>query len=130
MAQQSQFNIDLVLSRTNHSERHLVYNRSYGYCYTNSSWSNHRSSCSKKVGKKSPILWWFCGWFPDIDVLFHSLQSWDGLVEHRGMTHSVLILPFASPILGGIAYKLDELYPPKRPRKKKAREQLQTHNTC
>ena len=65
----------------------------------------------KKLGKRALFFGGFCGWFPDIDVLFHSLQSWEGLVEHRGMTHSVILLPLAAPFLGGGAHLLNERFP-------------------
>ncbi len=61
----------------------------------------------KSLGRKSIIFGAFCGWFPDIDIFFHS-GGWEEMVAHRGLTHSLLCLPLVAPILGEIAYRLDK----------------------
>ena len=60
-----------------------------------------------KLGRSSLFFGAFCGWFPDIDVFFYSLSSWEGLQFHRSFTHSLLILPTLSPIMGGFAYFIE-----------------------
>ena len=53
----------------------------------------------KRLGKKSILFGAFCGWFPDIDIFFHS-GGWEEMVAHRGLTHSLLFLPLIAPLLG------------------------------
>ena len=62
---------------------------------------------SNKLGRSSLFFGAFCGWLPDIDIFFHSLDSWDGLEFHRSFTHSLLLLPTLAPILGSIAYGIE-----------------------
>ena len=62
----------------------------------------------KSLGRKALLFGAFCGWFPDVDVFFHSPNSWDSLVSHRGVTHSVLCLPLLAPLLGEFAFRWSE----------------------
>jgi inner membrane protein len=62
---------------------------------------------SGKLGRSSLFFGAFCGWFPDIDVFFHPLASWEGLEFHRSVTHSLLLLPTLAPFLGGSAYGIE-----------------------
>lgn len=62
---------------------------------------------SNKLGRFSLFFGAFCGWFPDIDIFFHSLTSWEGLEFHRSFTHSLLLLPTLAPIFGGFAYGIE-----------------------
>ena len=64
---------------------------------------------SHKLGRTSLFFGAFCGFLPDIDVFFHSLDSWEGLEFHRSFTHSLLLLPTLAPILGGTAYLVEFL---------------------
>ena len=57
------------------------------------------------LGRKALVVGAICGWFPDIDVFFHTPNSWDGLVTHRGVTHSVLCLPLLAPVFGEAAFR-------------------------
>lgn len=61
----------------------------------------------KRLGKKSILFGAFCGWFPDIDIFFHS-GGWEEMVAHRGLTHSLLFLPFVAPLLGEVAYRFSK----------------------
>ncbi|MEC7986649.1 MAG: metal-dependent hydrolase [Myxococcota bacterium] len=60
----------------------------------------------KKLGKRALFFGAFCGLFPDLDILLHSMSSFEGLQSHRGLSHSVLFLPIVAPILGGIMVRL------------------------
>jgi len=61
----------------------------------------------KKVGNKA-ILWGaVLGTVPDLDVLFQPLFSFvDGLVMHRGLSHSLLFFILSSPLFGWLIHKI------------------------
>ena len=61
----------------------------------------------KRLGKSSILFGAFCGWFPDIDIFFHS-GGWEEMVAHRGLTHSLLFLPLIAPIMGEVAYRISK----------------------
>jgi len=57
-----------------------------------------------KLGIRSIFFGALCGWLPDIDIFFH--DGWEELVEHRGLTHSILFLTAVSPLVGEIGCRL------------------------
>ena len=61
----------------------------------------------KKVGNKA-ILWGaVLGTVPDLDVIFQPLFSFvDGLVMHRGLSHSLLFFILSSPLFGRLIHKI------------------------
>jgi len=59
----------------------------------------------RSLGRRALLFGALCGWFPDIDVFFHLPNSWDSLVNHRGITHSLICLPLIVPILGEIGFR-------------------------
>ena len=61
----------------------------------------------KQLGKKSILFGAFCGWFPDIDIFFHS-GGWEEMVAHRGLTHSLLFLPIIAPVMGELGYRFSK----------------------
>lgn len=60
------------------------------------------------LGRRAILLGAICGSLPDADVLLHNMQSWEGLKSHRGYSHSLLILPFLSIPVGGMASQLSK----------------------
>ena len=63
----------------------------------------------KNLGKRAIFFGAFCGLAPDLDVLFHSMSTFEGLQSHRGLTHSLLFLPLLAPVLAGIAFRVFKL---------------------
>ena len=62
----------------------------------------------KKIGKKAMLWGALAASLPDIDVLFLPLfNSVDGLLIHRGITHSFLFVFLSVPILGWIFSKFN-----------------------
>lgn len=61
----------------------------------------------KKIGNKA-ILWGaIMGTIPDLDVLFKPLFPFvEGLVMHRGISHSLLFFIFSSPLFGWLIHKI------------------------
>ena len=59
----------------------------------------------RSLGRRALFFGALCGWFPDIDVFFHLPNSWEGLANHRGITHSLICLPLITPILGEIGFR-------------------------
>ncbi|NMM50281.1 metal-dependent hydrolase [Marinigracilibium pacificum] len=58
-----------------------------------------------KIGRKASILGALAGTLPDLDVFIQSgLNTVDGLLFHRGPSHSLLFALIASLLLGWIAY--------------------------
>jgi inner membrane protein len=61
----------------------------------------------QSLGRRALFFGAFCGWFPDIDVFFHAPNSWASLEAHRGITHSLLCLPFFALALGEFAHRVN-----------------------
>ena len=61
----------------------------------------------KKVGNKA-ILWGaILGTVPDLDVLFKPLYPFvEGLVMHRGLSHSLIFFVLSAPIFGWLIHKI------------------------
>ena len=62
----------------------------------------------KKIGKKAMLWGALAASLPDIDVFFTPLfHPVDGLLAHRGFTHSFLFIFLATPVLGWIFTKFN-----------------------
>ncbi|MEM9191654.1 MAG: metal-dependent hydrolase [Myxococcota bacterium] len=54
----------------------------------------------KRLGGRGTIWGGFCGLAPDLDILWSSGDQWFSIVNHRGVTHSLLVIPFAAFAFG------------------------------
>ncbi|MFH0911609.1 MAG: metal-dependent hydrolase [Planctomycetota bacterium] len=57
------------------------------------------------LGRKALVVGAICGLLPDLDLLVREQNPWYFMVHHRGITHSVLALTAASPLLGYLLYR-------------------------
>ena len=56
----------------------------------------------KRLGRKAVAFGAFLGAAPDLDVFTRLAGEWASLVHHRGVTHSLLVLPLLAPLMGGL----------------------------
>lgn len=59
-----------------------------------------------RLGGKAVAFGAVCGVLPDLDVVARVGGEWASLVHHRGVTHSLLVLPLAAPIVGWVGSRL------------------------
>ena len=59
-----------------------------------------------KLGGRALFFGAVCGSLPDFDVVAGAFGEWQGLVHHRGISHSLLALPLASPLIGWIGWRM------------------------
>ena len=59
----------------------------------------------RRFGRRSLAFGGLCGVLPDMDSLFGVGDPWQGLVTHRGLSHSLLVLPFVAVPLGWLAWR-------------------------
>lgn len=55
----------------------------------------------------SRAIWFgvFCGMAPDFDIAASLAGEWESLYHHRGVSHSLVVLPFVAPIFGWLGYR-------------------------
>lgn len=59
-----------------------------------------------RLGRRAVWFGAACGLMPDFDVVMRAAGEWASLVHHRGVTHSVLVLPVASLVIGAVASRI------------------------
>ncbi len=58
----------------------------------------------RRLGGRAVLWGAACGIAPDLDMIATIGGEWNELVHHRGMSHSLVVLTVAAPILGALAY--------------------------
>ena len=65
----------------------------------------------KKIGNKAILVGIALGTVPDLDVFFtHGMEVADGLLAHRGISHSILFNLLLSPLIGFVLKKIFHKY--------------------
>lgn len=59
----------------------------------------------RKLGGRAVAWGAFCGLAPDLDMVTVAFGEWNELLHHRGVSHSVLALTAAAPLLGALAWR-------------------------
>jgi len=59
-----------------------------------------------RLGGKAVVFGAVCGLIPDLDIIVRILGPWESMVHHRGVTHSVLTLPFLAFPVGWAGYRI------------------------
>lgn len=59
----------------------------------------------RKLGRRAAVFGAFCGTLPDLDSFFSGADPWARLVAHRGISHSLLVLPLVAIPLGWLAWR-------------------------
>lgn len=60
----------------------------------------------KDLGRGAVFFGALCGTMPDFDVFTAAIDPWFELQHHRGVSHSLVVLPFVAPIVGWAAWRL------------------------
>ncbi len=58
-----------------------------------------------RLGRKAVFFGALCGTLPDLDVFTAAIDPWFELQHHRGVTHSLLVLPLVSPLIGWLGWR-------------------------
>ena len=59
-----------------------------------------------KLGRRAVAFGALCGLLPDLDVLIGLGDDWQGLITHRGSSHSLLVLPLVAVPVGWLGWRL------------------------
>ncbi len=59
----------------------------------------------RKLGGRAVVWGAFCGIAPDLDLVAAFGSEWNELLHHRGVSHSLLALTAAAPLLGALAWR-------------------------
>lgn len=59
----------------------------------------------KKLGGRAVAWGAFCGLAPDLDILATVGNEWNELLYHRGLSHSLIVLTAAAPLIGALAWR-------------------------
>jgi len=59
-----------------------------------------------RLGGRAVVFGAACGLLPDLDVLTRVAGEWASLVHHRGVTHSLICLPLAAPLVGALGARI------------------------
>ncbi len=59
----------------------------------------------RRLGSGSVAWATFCGVAPDLDLVAMVGGEWNELVHHRGVSHSLVALTLAAPLLGALAWR-------------------------
>lgn len=60
----------------------------------------------RRFGRRAAAFGALCGLMPDFDVFLSIGDQWAGLVTHRGMSHSLVVLPIVAVPLGWLAWRV------------------------
>ena len=60
----------------------------------------------RQLGRRAMAFGMACGLLPDLDVLFGLGDDWQGLITHRGSSHSLVVLPLAAVPVGWLGWRL------------------------
>jgi inner membrane protein len=58
-----------------------------------------------KLGGRAVVWGAFCGLAPDLDFVAAIGNEWNELLHHRGVSHSLIALTAAAPLLGALAWR-------------------------
>lgn len=67
-----------------------------------------------KLGNKAVLFGALYGLLPDADVILGAFDEWAVMAWHRGVTHSLVVLPFVAPLVAWISYRIDKRRTPYR----------------
>jgi inner membrane protein len=59
----------------------------------------------RELGRKAVFFGAICGTLPDLDIFTAAIDPWFELEHHRGVTHSLLVLPLVSPLVGWLGWR-------------------------
>ncbi len=59
----------------------------------------------RRLGRKALVFGGICGLFPDLDILADLVDPWAQFTFHRGITHSLVVLPFLAFPFGLAAWR-------------------------
>ena len=60
----------------------------------------------RDLGRRAALFGALCGTLPDLDSVFAGGDAWSRLVVHRGLSHSLLVLPFLAIPVGWLGWRL------------------------
>ncbi len=61
----------------------------------------------RELGRRALLFGAICGTLPDLDsIVFGGADPWARLVAHRGLSHSIVVLPFVAIPLGWVAWRV------------------------
>jgi len=60
----------------------------------------------RRLGRRATAFGALCGLLPDFDVLLGIGDDWQGLITHRGSSHSLLVLPLVAVPVGWLGWRL------------------------